>query len=423
MKNNTRNLLIAVIAFLISLIVIQFMWISRAATSQQKQFEFSVVAALNKAVKELNKENEICIQVTDCFDERGFTCCNKKDLKRELWIFIDSIVKAELSYSKICLEYEFQLATQPHPHPLDNVDEGQHKCFTVKSNMTTTNGSAIWLHISFPGRSKFIIAQIGSLFILSIILILLTIIAFFLIYRSYKQERLLASDTRNFINNLTHEFKTPLASIRLANSRIMKLPGYSEKATSYTKIIRQENDKLDQHINYLLDISRLQKGKMPMNIDTLNIYDLLVKQTDSFSLQIEERKGNLTINNQAKNVWVKADCFHMANVFTNILDNACKYTKVEPELMVTLLNKNGSIILAFSDNGIGIDKSNQKTIFQEFSRVDTGNIHNVKGFGLGLSYVGQVIKLHKGSVWMESKPNEGSTFFIQVPNTEEPSSE
>jgi two-component system phosphate regulon sensor histidine kinase PhoR len=233
----------------------------------------------------------------------------------------------------------------------------------------------------------------------------------------------LASDTRNFINNLTHEFKTPLASIRLANNRIIKLAGCSEKATAYTKIIRQENDKLDQHINYLLDISRLQKGKMPMNIATLNIYELLVKQTDSFSLQIEERKGNLTINNQAKNVWVEADCFHMSNVFTNILDNACKYTKVEPELMVTLLNKNGSIILAFSDNGIGIDKSDQKNIFQEFSRVDTGNIHNVKGFGLGLSYVGQVIKLHKGNVWMESKPNEGSTFFIQMPITEEPSSE
>jgi len=422
MKIRTGTLLIAVIFFLISLIIIQFVWINRAATYQEKQFEFTVVAALNKAITELNKQNAICMGVTDCFDEKGFTSCNKKDLKRELWTFIDSITKAELAYSKICLPYEFQLTTKPHPHPIaEKEEEIRHKCFTVKSTMRTTMGENIWLHISFPGRSKFIMAQMGWLFIVSIMLILLTIIAFFLIYRSYRHEQILATDTRNFINNLTHEFKTPLASIRLANNRISKTDDCGGKVEAYTKIINQENNKLDEHINYLLDISRLQKGKMPMNYAVLDVYDLLLKQTDSLSLQIDERKGNLIVHNEAEKTWVKADSFHLANAFTNILDNALKYTKECPEIVITIVNKNGSIILAFSDNGIGIEKSDQKTIFQEFSRVDTGNIHNVKGFGLGLSYVGQVTKLHKGNLWLESKKGEGSTFFIQLPVVDNPS--
>ena len=182
MKIKTKYLLIIVVLFLVSLIIIQFIWISRAATSQQKQFEFSVVIALNKAIGELNKENDICLQVTDCFDNKGFTCCNKNDLKKDLWLFIDSIINSELLYNKICLDYEFQLSTKPHPHPINVDSESSHKCFTAKSNMRTTSGKNIWIHITFPDRAKFVLAQIGWVFVLSIILILLTIAAFFLIY-------------------------------------------------------------------------------------------------------------------------------------------------------------------------------------------------------------------------------------------------
>lgn len=420
MKIKTKHLIISVIIFLVGLIVIQFIWIQRAASYQEKQFEYAVVAALNKAVADLNERDDICMQVIDCFDDKGYSCCYEQDMRKDLWLFIDSIIRAELSHSKICIHYEFQLATQPHPHPVDLENPGEHKCFTAKSDMKTTKEKHIWIHMTFPGHSKFVLMQIGWLFILSMVLILLTIGAFVLIYKYFRREQLIARDTRNFINNLTHEFKTPLASIRLANSRIIKTKECTNTTQQYTKIIKQENDKLDEHINYLLDISRLQKGKMPMNFDTIDVHELLERQTDSFLLQIEDRKGSLSVNNEAKNTWINGDCFHLANSFNNLLDNACKYTKDQPEIMVTLVNKNGSIIIAFSDNGIGIDKSNQKSIFQEFSRVDTGDIHNVKGFGLGLSYVGQIVGLHKGSVWMESNIGEGSTFFIQLPTVNKP---
>ncbi len=415
MKNRTRNLIVLVIFFLISLIIIQFVWIFKAASNQEKQFEFTVVAALNKAVTEFNKQNALCMKVTSCFNQKGFTCCEKKHLSLDQWNFLDSIIKSELAYSKICLPYEFQLSTVPHPHPMEKKEESRHKCFTVKSNLTTTAQESIWLHIAFPERNKFVFAQIGWLFIISILLIVMTIIAFLLIFRYYLQEKMLANDTRNFINNLTHEFKTPLASIRLANSRITKEPDCATKLEPYTRIIRQENDKLDLHINYLLDISRLQKGKMPMNFDRLDLHDQILQQTNSFKLLIDERNGKLTLELIAEKHVVFADCFHISNMLNNLFDNACKYSPMPPEITIKTYNKNGWIKIAISDKGLGIEKTDQKVIFQEFSRVNTGNVHNIKGFGLGLSYVWQIVELHKGKLHLESKLGEGSTFFIELP--------
>lgn len=414
-KHKTRNLLIAVVFLLIGLIVLQFLWMLQAANHKKKQFEFTVVQAINKSIKALSKQEKVCLLISDEFEKTCLTSCEKQHLSNEKWNFVDSIIQAELSYSKICIDYDLKLSSKPHPHEMSNKKESEHECFTVRSNMSTTKGESIWLHISFPDRKKFIRAQMGGLFIASIILILLTIGAFILIYRYYLQEQILANDTRNFINNLTHEFKTPLASIRLANNRIAKLDGCNDKAVAYTKIIQQENNKLDEHINYLLDLSRLQKGKVPMNFTEIDIHDLVEKQSASFQLKVEDRDGDLIHKLNAEKIKVNADCFHLTNAFNNILDNACKYSPEKPSITISSYNKNGSVVIAFSDKGIGIDKNDQKNIFQEFSRVDTGNIHNVKGFGLGLSYVWQVIKLHKGNLWLESKKGEGSTFYIQLP--------
>lgn len=405
---------------MICLIIIQFIWITRTASYQEKQFEYTVVAALNKSILEVDKQDAVCNQVTDCFNNHGFTCCEKKHLSLDKWTYIDSIIKAELSYSKICLKYEFQLSTTPHPHELKDANESGHKCFTVKSNIQTTDNQPIWLHITFPERNKFIMAQVGWLFILSILLIVFTLGAFLLIYKYYLQEQTLASDTRNFINNLTHEFKTPLASIRLANNRISKIQECSEKAAPYTRIIKQENDKLDLHINYLLDISRLQKGKMPMNFEALNFHEQINHLSDSFKLMIEERNGTFKQELLAKKYMVYADCFHLSNALNNLLDNACKYSPGAPEITIKTFNKENKIIVAITDKGLGIAKADQKTIFQEFSRVNTGDIHNIKGFGLGLSYVWQVVKMHQGKLDLISKKEEGSTFFMELPLIENP---
>lgn len=413
LKNNI--LIVLVISFLTTLIGVQFLWVYRVGTNQQRQFEFTVVAALNKAVVELNKQDSVCLQVTHCFNAKKLTRCQKRDLSYEKWNFIDSLIRAELSYSKISIHYEFELGTFPHPH--ENAVNGKvkHKCFTVKSDMRTTKGEPIWLHITFPLRNKFILAQIGWLFIGSIVLILLTIFAFILIYKMYRQEQIMASDTRNFINNLTHEFKTPITSIRLANNQIIKRISDNRLLEPFTRIIDEENKKLEGHVNYLLDVSRLQKGKVPLNYTEVDMHELLFKQIQSFQLLIEERNGKIALMLDADKTKVLADAFHLGNAINNILDNACKYSPDHLEITIKTKNDRGMLIMEFSDKGLGIEKADRKTIFQEFSRVDTGNIHNVKGFGLGLSYVGQVVKMHKGHIKLLSEKGLGSTFIIYIP--------
>jgi len=281
--------------------------------------------------------------------------------------------------------------------------------------MVTARGESIWLHITFPELNQFILAQIGWLFLVSILLIILTIVAFILIYRHYRQEQLLARDTRNFINNLTHEFKTPLAAIQLANNRIIKTTVNLIDTTAYTRIITQENQKLDQHINYLLDLSRLQKGKMPLNFDRIQIHELITRQVEAYKLQINERKGFLELRLDAQKDTVYGDGYHLNNVLNNLLDNACKYSPDTPQLTITTFNKNGLVVVSVSDKGLGINKTDQKIIFQEFSRVNTGDVHNVKGFGLGLTYVWQIVKLHNGTLRLESEKGKGSTFYIEIP--------
>ena len=281
--------------------------------------------------------------------------------------------------------------------------------------MVTIKGESIWLHITFPELNQFIMAQMGWLFLLSIGLIILTTVAFILIYRQYRQERLLARDTRNFINNLTHEFKTPLSAIQLANNRIIKATANQIDTTAYTRIITQENHKLDRHINYLLDLSRLQKGKMPLTFGLVHLHELITHLAESYRLQIDERKGNLNLALDAGKDMISADCYHLNNALNNLLDNACKYSPESPEITLSTFNKNGWVVVSVSDKGLGINKADQKIIFQEFSRVNTGDVHNVKGFGLGLTYVWQIVKLHNGNLRLESEKGKGSTFFIEIP--------
>jgi two-component system phosphate regulon sensor histidine kinase PhoR len=152
-----------------------------------------------------------------------------------------------------------------------------------------------------------------------------------------------------------------------------------------------------------------------MNFDRLDLHDQILQQTNSFKLLIDERNGKLTLELIAEKHVVFADCFHISNMLNNLFDNACKYSPMPPEITIKTYNKNGWIKIAISDKGLGIEKTDQKVIFQEFSRVNTGNVHNIKGFGLGLSYVWQIVELHKGKLHLESKLGEGSTFFIELP--------
>jgi two-component system phosphate regulon sensor histidine kinase PhoR len=260
---------------------------------------------------------------------------------------------------------------------------------------------SMWLMLTATGTFTFIIlASFGG--------------SFYIIYRQKKLDEL----KTDFINNMTHEFKTPVATISLAsqmlkNEKVMHNP---EKILNYSNIIDEENKRLSGHIESVLQVARLDRGEFKLKLGTVNINELLEDITSSLALRIESEKGQLHTKFSAENSVVTGDAFHLTNAFHNIIDNAIKYRKDET-LVVTVTTKNNAkgVIVSVQDNGIGISKESQKKIFEKFYRVPTGNIHNVKGFGLGLSYVKVIIDAHGGTIKVESEPGKGSRFELFLP--------
>ena len=274
------------------------------------------------------------------------------------------------------------------------------------------------LILYFPNKKNYLFQSMWIM--LATTLTFLFIIAgafgtsFFIIYRQKKLD-LLKTD---FINNMTHEFKTPVASISLAtemmkNEKVLADP---EKIKRYSGIIEEENKRLSGHIENVLQVARYDKGEFKLNITDINLNELLNDIADSLELRINNEGGEMEKHLDAANDLIRGDKSHLTNVFFNVLENAIKYRK-ESELKITLSTRsnNKGVSITVEDNGIGISKDDQKMIFEKFYRVPTGNIHNVKGFGLGLSYVKIIVDAHRGSINLESELGQGSKFDIFLP--------
>ena len=231
-----------------------------------------------------------------------------------------------------------------------------------------------------------------------------------------KQKRLSEVIT-DFINNMTHELKTPIATISLSSEMIMRLDSDDdlEKAKKYAGIIFKENKRLETQVERVLNISTLDTENTTLNKKSLDFHELLVEVKDTFDFNQLANGGKILIENNASIFTIQADPIHITNVVYNLLDNAVKYCTTKPFISITTKNERNYLVIEIKDNGIGIRKEDLKMIFDKFYRVSTGNIHDIKGFGLGLFYVKLIINEHNGSIDVKSKLGEGSAFTIKLP--------
>ncbi len=231
-----------------------------------------------------------------------------------------------------------------------------------------------------------------------------------------KQKRLSEVIT-DFINNMTHELKTPIATISLSSEMIMRLETDDdvEKAKKYAGIIFKENKRLETQVERVLNISTLDTENTTLNKKSLDFHELLIEVKDTFDFNQLANGGKILIENNASIFTIQADPIHITNVVYNLLDNAVKYSTTKPLISITTKNERNYLVIEIKDNGIGIRKEDLKMIFDKFYRVSTGNIHDIKGFGLGLFYVKLIINEHNGSIDVKSKLGEGSTFTIKLP--------
>jgi two-component system phosphate regulon sensor histidine kinase PhoR len=249
----------------------------------------------------------------------------------------------------------------------------------------------------------------------SSIVILLIVIFFSYTVHVMLQQKRLSEIRTDFVNNMTHELKTPISTIGLSADAIQgALTNLNtDRIKSYVEIIQNENSRLKSQVERVLQIASLSPKKVALQHKEIDVHALLQTAVDTFRMQVEEAEGSINPAFHAAQYRIKGDPVHITNVLYNLIDNAVKYTAQEPRIEIRTSSKPGWLRIDFTDNGIGIDKENQKMIFEKFYRVSTGNLHSVRGYGLGLFYVKTIVEAHKGKINLVSEPNRGSTFSIE----------
>jgi len=280
--------------------------------------------------------------------------------------------------------------------------------------LPTWNKDGYYFGVMFSGVEANLLSQMGIWGFSSIVLL---IVIFFFVYTLFVilKQRRLSEIQKDFINNMTHEFKTPISTIAIS-TQVLKDPGivqFPERLLNYATIIENENHRLKQQVERVLQMARSEKEDLGLKKETLDFHDLIREAVNNKSFQTAPVSMQLKLEATPSLVYV--DKLHLVNVIYNLLDNAIKYNNTNPQIQITTRVQNKMFQIEIQDNGIGIHKDNLKKIFNRFYRVPTGNRHDVKGFGLGLSYVKRIIEAHLGKITVASQPGEGSLFTIQLP--------
>ncbi len=273
------------------------------------------------------------------------------------------------------------------------------------------------LSVYFPEKESFIYKTLNWLLLVSLFFSIIVLVTFGVsIYFILKQKKI-SEMKSDFINNMTHEFKTPIATISVAadsiiNQKIIENP---ERIRFYTEMIKKENARMNQQVEDILTIARLEKKDFEFNWQALNLHEVIEDAIESIVLQVEKKGGSVTSELKAANPVATSDSSHFANLIYNLLDNANKYSTNAPEIKISTRNTVKGVLILIEDKGIGMTKAVQSRIFERFYRQTSGNIHNVKGFGLGLSYVKAVLEANRGNISVHSEPGKGSRFEVFIP--------
>ncbi len=296
----------------------------------------------------------------------------------------------------------------------DDVLKGKSFQQSLKSPGSQTK---IDFDVHFPGQTRFILKSVRIMFITSVVLILFTFFSVILIVRYYLRERYFAERIKDMVGNLTHEFMTPISSISLAGNMILRRnEKYGDQSiVQFATAIKEENRKLQLQVERLLQMAAVEKGSFDYNKTPVDIHALINEAIKSLSFQLRQKDGEVVCDFQAGNPVIAADRMHFLHVFINLIGNSIKYSREAPLIRITTKRTGQKLEISVQDNGIGIPAREHRRIFEKYYRIQNGNKHNTKGFGIGLYYVKAVVKGHRGSISLASTPGEGSTFTIVLP--------
>lgn len=336
---------------------------------------------------------------------------------------LDSLLRHEFVVRGIDLPFEYGYRSDDHPHDFIYTSSpgyredrllGGYSMQLFPSDLLATDNM---LFVYFPERQGYLAEQIWTTLLSSMVLILVMGGCFYFAMSTILRQKKLSDMKNDFINNMTHEFKTPVSTISLA-TQMLEDDAVAASPTMlrrYLGIIRDENQRLGSQVEKVLQAARFDRGEVKMNREQTDMHELIETVVHSLSPQIEARNGILESHLKATKPLIVGDEVHLTNLIFNLLDNAIKYSGEVTDVQVSTENTPQGLKITIADQGIGMNKEALKHIFEQFYRVPTGNVHNVKGFGLGLSYVKKIVDEHKGTIKVDSTPGKGSTFEITLP--------
>ena len=400
---------------------IQFAFLRSSYNYSDKQFRESVSVALKEVAWQLmletGHEGENFDQITPV------EIINNS----EYLVNVDEVIDAEslkshlideLKKHEIFIEFEYAIF-----NPVDKImGEGVNISTTLeektsKYRFKTNNEYINYFAIHFPSRSSYFSSELSIWYFLTALLIIIVLFFGYTLSVIIKQ-RQLSEIQKNFINNLTHELKTPISSIALSANVINSenIVDSPKRLLKYAQIIQDQNSRLSKNVEKVLNLASLEKSRLHLNYEEIDLQNTLKEITTHFKQSDSGQKANISTNLNGFTTVISADKFHFNNLVTNILENAVKYCEQNPKIEIDLVKESNRWLLRFKDNGIGISKEHRKKIFKKFYRVPTGNVHNVKGFGLGLDYVYKIVKAHGWKIKVDENPEGGSIFVITIPN-------
>lgn len=423
MNSKTLRIFVALSVLLLGgVIIVQYYWFRQAYDIQDRDFDQRATSALrvvSKRLLDFNKNpNNKLIDPVERVTSNYYTVQVNDTINH---MIVEEFLKQEFAHNDIRLNFEFGV----YDCLKDNINYTSFVCHSEncdRSDSTSNyhfpdlNIHNYYFGVHFPDKKLFLLSDLDNWFVSSAIL--LVVMAFFVyaLMLIFKQKRL--SEIQNdFINNMTHEFKTPISTISISSEVLMRpeIVNTPERLLSYAAIIRKEAARLKKNVDTVLQTANIAQKIDKLNVEEVDINELIEDLSINCEPLFKEKNGELIIELKAKNASIKADRLHFTNIIHNLIDNGVKYCERKPYIKISSENIGNNLVISIKDNGIGISDRDQKQVFNKFFRVHTGDVHNVKGFGLGLYYVKEMIEGHKGRIELKSKIGEGCEFRLFIP--------
>lgn len=419
MKNSTIRLIIILATLcIVGITITQIYWVKRAFDMKEAEFDRTVTAALYNVAQQIydiNKTPAPSVNPVTRLSTNYFVVSVNSQMDASL---LEFLLRTEFEKRNIAADFEYGV--------YDCLSEcmlyGNYVPLQTARTKITDRTLPEWANhgyyfgVQFPNREAHLLNQMGIWSFSSAVLLLVIVFFAYTLFVILKQKRL-SEIQKDFINNMTHEFKTPISTIAVS-TEVLKDPNIvhqPERLLNYTAIIEKENLRLKQQVERVLQMARMDKEDVGLKKELVEIETLVGDAIRSTGMALREKSGEVYTVFNTVSAKLQADKLHLTNAFSNLLDNAIKYCQGQPEITVSTGVCEKGYFVEVRDNGIGISRENQKRVFQKFYRVPTGNVHDVKGFGLGLSYVKTIVEAHGGYITLQSEPGRGSSFRCFLP--------